>query len=188
MTRKLATIASVLAATALFALMMVTFVDVIGRSVFNRPLTGGSELSEILLAASIFLMLPLVAASEEHIAVDLIDPFRGIFLVRVEKILVTVLGSGLFAIIGWRLWIIGDQAVGYQDTTPSLQIPLAPIMYSISILSFVAALMFFAALRNWNLKETKNPELERILKAEGLDSPTSDEPTSEKPSKTTVEN
>lgn len=188
MTRLLAKIASALASIMLFALMVVTFVDVIGRSFFDRPLDGGTELSEILLAATIFLMLPLVAVSEEHIVVDLIDPFRGASLVLLEKFLVAVLGSGLFSVIGWRLWILGDEAVGYGDATPSLGIPLAPVLYSVSVMSFFTAIMFILVLRNWNRKEATNPELERILKAEGLDASAVEELTSEKSSKMRVDN
>lgn len=168
--KKFEHITGALAAVALFALMMVTFIDVVGRNVFNRPLHGGSELTEILLAAGIFLLLPTVAFREEHIVVDLIDSFRGRVLIFLEKLLVAVLGGGMFLMIGWRLWILGDMAAGYRDATPSLRIPLAPVLYAMSIMAFITALCFVSVVRNWR-RRAGNPELERILKAEGLDLP-----------------
>ena len=38
-------------AVVLFLMMMVTAVDVIGRYLFNTPLAGGFELTEMMLAA-----------------------------------------------------------------------------------------------------------------------------------------
>ena len=45
----------VTSATVLFLMMMITAVDVIGRYVFNKPLAGGFEITEMLLAALIFV-------------------------------------------------------------------------------------------------------------------------------------
>ena len=44
----------------LFCLMTLTCVDVIGRYFFSMPVTGGFELTEMMLAALIFVGLPLV--------------------------------------------------------------------------------------------------------------------------------
>jgi TRAP-type C4-dicarboxylate transport system permease small subunit len=40
-------------AAVLFLMMFVTAVDVVGRYVFNKPLNGGFELTEMMLAALI---------------------------------------------------------------------------------------------------------------------------------------
>ena len=44
-------------------MMMITAVDVAGRYLFNKPLAGGFELTEMLLAALIYCGLPLVSAA-----------------------------------------------------------------------------------------------------------------------------
>ena len=62
-----------LAALVLFAMMMLTCVDVIGRYFFSRPIFGGFELTEMMLAAMIFLGLPLVTLRNEHVTVDVLD-------------------------------------------------------------------------------------------------------------------
>ena len=41
----------VLAATILFFMMLLTAVDVIGRYLFNTPVNGGFEVTEIMLAS-----------------------------------------------------------------------------------------------------------------------------------------
>ena len=46
----------------------------LGRYVLNKPLTGGFELTEMMLAALIFCGLPLVSQRREHIVIDTFDP------------------------------------------------------------------------------------------------------------------
>ena len=61
-------------------MMLVTAVDVAGRYLFNKPIAGGFELTEILLAALIYCGLPLVSARRDHIVIDTFDPLfsRGV--------------------------------------------------------------------------------------------------------------
>lgn len=146
MFKRLETIAGILAACLLFILMMVTFIDVVGRDFFNRPLTGASELTEVTLAALVFLMLPSVAARQEHIVVDLIDILKSHFLAIVQQVLTAIVGVALFGIISWRLWILGGMATRYGDATPTLGIPLAGVIYTMAVLAGVSTLCFAALL------------------------------------------
>ena len=57
----------------LFALMAIVVVDVAGRNLFNRPLPWGTEVLEVLLAAMVFALYPLLALRSRHITVDLIE-------------------------------------------------------------------------------------------------------------------
>jgi hypothetical protein len=52
-----------LASALLFFMMALTFVDVVGRYLFNTPVYGGFEMTEVALATLIFAGLPLVTAS-----------------------------------------------------------------------------------------------------------------------------
>ena len=62
-----------LASVMLFFLMAVTVVDVTGRYVFNAPLPGSSEITELLMAVLVYTGLPGVSRLEKHISVDLLD-------------------------------------------------------------------------------------------------------------------
>src|SRR3546814_2728132 len=55
------------AATILFCLMVCTFVDVVGRYVFNSPLPGALELTEIMMASLIFTILPVVSGRSRSV-------------------------------------------------------------------------------------------------------------------------
>ena len=56
----------VAASAILLAMMGLTFVDVIARYVFNRPLAGAFEVTELLLLVLIFAGLPLVTHAEDR--------------------------------------------------------------------------------------------------------------------------
>src|SRR5258708_9345591 len=61
------------AAVLLFYLMALTTADVIGRYIFNWPLRGAFELTELLLLTLIFAGLPLASRADEHVTLDFID-------------------------------------------------------------------------------------------------------------------
>ena len=64
----------------LFLMMLLTFADVVARYLFNRPIRGGFEITELTLLVLIFAGLPLVSHADEHVTMDFIDrllPPRG---------------------------------------------------------------------------------------------------------------
>src|SRR5436853_7761918 len=65
------------AAVLLFGLMALTTADVIGRYIFNWPLRGAFEITELLLLALIFAGLPLASRADEHVTLDFIDMTLG---------------------------------------------------------------------------------------------------------------
>lgn len=63
------------AALLVTGLVLVTCVDVVGRYFFNAPLGGAFELTQIFLAALVFVSLPLTTLHGGHVEVDLLLPF-----------------------------------------------------------------------------------------------------------------
>ena len=57
--------------------MLLTYADVIGRYIFNWPLRGAFEITELLLLVLIFAGLPLVSRADEHVTLDFIDRLLG---------------------------------------------------------------------------------------------------------------
>lgn len=129
------------AALVLAAVMMVSVVDVIGRYVFNRPLPGSSEITEILMAILIYAGMPLVGLRRAHIAVDLLDPVTPQGLVRIRDAIVGVISCLVIALIAWRLWAYADQIRASKDVTEYLKLPLAPVAYAMSVLAGIAAIV-----------------------------------------------
>jgi TRAP-type C4-dicarboxylate transport system permease small subunit len=129
------------AAILLFCLMAVTTVDVIGRYLFNIPLRGGFEMTELLLLTLIFAGLPLVSRADEHVTMDFID---GLFGERGRQWLrrIVELVCGLILIgLAWRVYIKAGKIAGYGDTTDILRIPVGPFVYLMAIMVLVTAIV-----------------------------------------------
>jgi len=130
-----------LAAVILFAMMMLTAVDVIGRYLFSRPVNGGFEVTEILLAALIYCGLPLVSARREHIVIDTFDPFFSPRFKRaldvIAEILCTIAFGGTAVLIFQR----AERIASYGDTTSVLKLPLAPFAYIVAVMIAITALI-----------------------------------------------
>ena len=80
---RLSAVPMAMASAALFALMVLTFADVVMRSAFNAPIEAATELIRIGIAIIVFSALPVLSWREGHIAVDLMDgPFARLNLQR----------------------------------------------------------------------------------------------------------
>lgn len=146
-----------LASITLMFMMLLTCLDVIGRYLFEAPVTGSVELTEILLGSLVFLTMPLVTWRKEHISVDLTDSIipRGIKNIRDMGFDVVVAGS--LAVIGIKVWELGDRALRYGEMTEYLEIPTYYFVYFLAISCWLTALtsLVLVVTRIFN-KEYKN--------------------------------
>lgn len=129
----------VVAAALMFCMMLLTCIDVVGRYFFNKPVTGGFELTEMLLAALIFAGLPLVTLRGDHITVDLFDPVTPDWLFRIQHLLATLIGAACTGYLAWCLWLraIGLDRAG--ETTSQLQFKIAWLAYAMAMLMALTA-------------------------------------------------
>lgn len=130
------------AAVLLLAMMAVTFVDVIGRYLFNAPLPGAFELTEVLLALVVFVGLPIVTARREHVTVDLLTGKLPDGPRAVLAWLATLATGAVLALLAWRLATSARDLSSYGDATVYLGIPLGPVagvMAGLTALSAVIA-------------------------------------------------
>jgi len=140
-------ILSAAAALLLFILMGVTVVDVIGRYVFNQPLAGSSELTEIILGLMIFAAFPLLCRNNEHIAVDLLE---NIFSAKFKRIRDRVVQGVLVVCLltlTYGIFLLGMRARRDVLVTEILELPNAVFLFSMAFLLLLATL--FTARRLW---------------------------------------
>ncbi len=129
------------AALLLFCLMAVTTVDVIGRYIFNFPLRGGFEITELLLLTLIFAGLPLVSRADEHVTMDFIDAALGARGRRLLRRLVDLLCGIIILALAWRVYIKATKIAGYGDTTDVLRILVGPFVYFMALMVAVTAVV-----------------------------------------------
>jgi len=143
-TRLLENTASYLTAALLLLAALLTFFDVIGRNVFNSPVPGSTELTELAMVGMTFLLYPQVALRQKHITVDIFDAYTGVIVRRVQQLFAGALGAALYAALGWRLWKLAVRTAGYGDVTPVLKLPLAYAYHFMSVMCWLAAAAFLA--------------------------------------------
>lgn len=136
------------AAGLMFGLMALTFLDVAGRNLINRPINGTSELTEVGLALIIFLMLPSVTLRGQHIVIDLVDHVAGPRAQSIMDAVGALLGLVMFGLIAWQVWVQANKAMSYEDLTPTLRIPMGPILYGMAAFAAVNAFAYGLALSN----------------------------------------
>ena len=131
-----------LAVVLLFAMMALTFVDVVGRYFFNAPIAGGFEITEIMLASLIFAGLPLMTLTREHITVDLFDRFTPTKVARHRDVVISLLCGAMMGTVSYQLWKRAWDTLEYGDTTALLMIPMAPTTFFMCAMSALTALVF----------------------------------------------
>lgn len=116
-------------ALVLFALMILTCVDVLGRYLFNSPLDGGTELTEFALAVIVFSSIPIITLTGGHVVVELVDfKFADKFSHITSRLLNLVWGL-VFAGIGYGIWKLGARAIKRSEVSEYLHIPVGYVLY-----------------------------------------------------------
>jgi len=130
----LETLSALLAGLALFAIMVLTFLDVGGRKLLSQSITGPLELTELLMVVVIFGALPLVSERGEHVVFDSLDPVIPDWLRMVQRALVHLLCASALLALGWLMWKTGNDFMATGETTAQLKIVKAPFIYGMSLL------------------------------------------------------
>lgn len=129
------------AGATLFAMMLLTTLDVGGRYFFNSPILGAVELTQLMLAAVVFLSLPVVCWREEHVSVDLLDAIFPKRLIWIRQVLVNLIITAALWVMAGRVWALGVRAFDWGDVTEFLRIQTGYLIYLIAAMLAVSALL-----------------------------------------------
>jgi len=132
------------AALLLLGLMLLTTADVISRYIFNWPLRGAFEITELLLLALIFAGLPLASRAGEHVTLDFIDRLFGPKGRELLRRLTDLVCGAIILGLAWRVWIKAGKIAAYGDTTEVLRLPVAPFVYFMAAMVAVTGIVHLA--------------------------------------------
>ena len=127
--RRFEVVLGVAASSILAAMMLLTFVDVVARYIFNRPVRGAFEVTELMLLVLIFAGLPLVSLADEHALMDFVDRLLGPRGQRSLQGAVHALCAGVMGLLAWLVWKKADRIWAYGDATDVLRIAYGPFVY-----------------------------------------------------------
>lgn len=138
--RWLAFLLNLIASVTLFSLMVITCIDVFGRYVFNQPMSGSIELTEMGLGILVFSVFPVNAWRNEHIVVDMLDSFTPPIVHLIRTLLLNVIAAIALYFLGQRIIILGNRSLGYGEESEYLAIPLGWTMNFIGAMCWLSAI------------------------------------------------
>jgi TRAP-type C4-dicarboxylate transport system permease small subunit len=115
------------AGAIVLGLLAWTVADIAARSLFNNPLSGTVELTELAVVPMVYLGLSYAESRDAHIAVDLLYvrlPVRARLALRVFAGLASL---AVIAVMTWRLYVYAGQLDAGGYVTGILRIPLYPV-------------------------------------------------------------
>jgi TRAP-type C4-dicarboxylate transport system permease small subunit len=135
-----------IAMAALAAMMLLTVADVTGRYLFNRPLTGSTEVTEFMMACLSFLALVWCTLKKTHIKLDLMDRYIRATPQIISDIFFYLLGVGLFSLVSWQNFLLARvHQIGLYDT-PVLKLPDYPFYLVVSFACGMVALVLLLSI------------------------------------------
>jgi len=129
------------ASVILGCMTLLTFVDVVARYLFNRPIRGGFEVTELMLLVLIFAGLPLVSHADEHVTMDFIDRLLPDWLAAAWVRVMHAICAALMLFLAWQAWIKAGKIAGYGDTTDVLRIIVGPFVYFMTAMLALTAVV-----------------------------------------------
>jgi len=115
-------------------MMVLTFFDVVGRYLLNKPIRGAFEITELGLLVLIFAGLPLVSHADEHVTMDFIDRILPEWMARAWVRAMHVVCAAIMFFLAWQVWLKATKIAGYGDTTDVLRITIGPFVYFMALM------------------------------------------------------
>ncbi len=124
-------------AGALATIMVLTFCDVIGRYVFNAPIVGTVEVTELLMGMMVYLAVGLTTHARGHIQVDIIIDRLPVRVQAILNVLTLAISIVLVSLVCWHLWLRAGVAVEKNDLTQIWEWPIWPAAYVMAAASLL---------------------------------------------------
>ena len=123
-------------------MVLVTCFDVIGRYFFAAPLLGAHEMITLAMGIMIYLGMPLVTASREHLVVDLAGSVLSPTGKRIQQIMVNAIAALTFILFSYLLLFHGIGLAEDLMVTEDFEIEQAPIAYLMAAMCFLTIFVF----------------------------------------------
>ena len=121
----------------LFGMMLLTISDVIGRYIFNSPITGAFEITEAMMVTMVFFFIGYAQAKKSHVAVDLVVNLLPEKLRVIIDIITHTLSLLMMILIAWMSMLRWLELMRIKEYTAILHIPVSPFLLILALGCFV---------------------------------------------------
>ncbi len=150
--QKVSKILSTIGGAALTFMMCLTVADVLLRA-WGRPILGTYELVSLTLAIVIGFTIPKVSLDRGHVYMEIVLEKLSKRDRAIMNTFTRMLGLILFAIIGYNLFLIGNEFHASGEVSSTLKLPFFPISYFVGVCCFIECFVFmFDIVKIWRGK------------------------------------
>lgn len=135
-----------IAATAVFAMMSLTCVDVFLRYFFRMPIPGTYEIVALLGVAAVSFAMAHTLAERGHVAVSLVVQLFPKWLQDIIEGIISIFGIILFGLIAWQSVLYGMDCQRAGEVSMTLELPFYPIIYGVALSAMVVCLVLLVNL------------------------------------------
>ena len=141
---------------ALFLIVVLTCVDVVGAKVFRTPVFGALDMVILAQLIAISFAVAITLIMGRHVQVEFFVMLLPKRLQSGITCMVNFLGLGLFILIVWRLFAYGyGMQIGGEESMTA-GIPLAPFAYAAAVGCIPVCLIYLQKLLTSIVKAVKN--------------------------------
>ena len=137
-------------------LMIFTVGESLLRNIFNYAIAGTHELVEFTMAVLVFFALAYTQIEKRHVAIDLLYTRLSPNAQAILESLTSLFSLVIFILMTWQTALYGLEMRDNHTVSPTLNIPLYPILFIISfgtgLLCMVLAVNFLNSLDKWRKK------------------------------------
>lgn len=131
---------SLLGAVVAVILVLLTVGDVLGRNVFNHPIPGAYQLTELGMGCVIFLIMPQITYEQRHLCMGALERCLPVRLRMHVDIFHQILLAAVFLLLAWRLWLYAAQRAAFGETIGTFELHTAPFFFLFGGLAAASAL------------------------------------------------
>jgi len=128
--RSLSRLLGYVATVMLGCMMTLTVADVFMRYVFNAPITGATEVSELMMVIVVFPALAWIAVDRSHIRVDMLVVKWPRRVQLIVEIITLLLALATFAIVTWQSFL---ESMEVRMATSLLEVPESPFHWIMTL-------------------------------------------------------
>ena len=136
----------VIAGVMLALMMVLTFIDVVGRYAISVPVFGATEMIQFLMAMVIFSGLAIANANDDHIVVELFDQRLAKVAPRAYAFVIQAFSIATMAMIVYVLAMITKESLSHDAKTIVLELPLGYVQAAVTALASISLLVQVARL------------------------------------------
>ncbi|RPH85966.1 MAG: TRAP transporter small permease [Desulfobacteraceae bacterium] len=134
-----------IAGVALVGIMFLTVADVFLR-LFKMPIVGTYEIVSLLGAVVIGFAIPQTTLERGHVLMDFLTGRLHGGVQRVLHLFTRLIAAMIFLIIGWNLFVLGNDLLKAGQVSLTLKMPEYPVAFGIAFCCLLQCLVLLADL------------------------------------------